>query len=293
MARHDSPVIIEVALNGPRSSDPETLAADGLACLAEGAAIVHQHDRSTDPDVMAADSAAMYRLVLAERPDAILYPTSALGGDITHRWRHHAPLHEEGLIRMAFADPGSVNLGRVGAREGETPSNFVYTNTFADFHYELDRCREWGLGPSIAIFEPGFLQAALAYERAGRLPAGAFVKLYFSGGRTGRGGWTFGLSATRSALDAYLDMLRDSALPWAVAVLGGDCVGSGMARMALEAGGHVRVGLEDWAGDPPAARNVDLVRAAVQLCAEVGRPCATPDQASELLGLRDRLPTGK
>ena len=166
MARHDIPVIIEVALNGPRSSDPETLAADGLACLAEGAAIVHQHDRTPDPDIMAADSAAMYRLVLAERPDAIVYPTSALGGDIEHRWRHHAPLHEAGLIRMAFADPGSVNLGRVGALEGETPSSFVYTNTFADIRYGFDLCVQHRLGPSIAIFEPGFLQVVLAYQEA-------------------------------------------------------------------------------------------------------------------------------
>ena len=285
MARVDLPVIIEVALNGPRASDPSTLAADGLACLAEGAAIVHQHDRSSDPDVMAADSAEMYRLVLAERPDALLYPTSALGGDIEHRWRHHVPLHAEGLIRMAFADPGSVNLGRVGARDGETPSGFVYTNSFADLAYKLDRCREWGLGPNMAMFEPGFLQATLAYERAGRLPAGAFVKLYFSGGRTGRGGWTFGLPATRRALDAYLELMEGSQVPWAVAVLGGDCVRSGMARMALEAGGHLRVGLEDWAGDPPGPRNVELVRAAVDLCAEVGRPVATPDEAAELLGL--------
>ena len=43
-------------------------------------------------------------------------------------------------------------------------------------------------------------------------------------------------------------MLDGCDLPWAVAVIGGDVVGSGLARLALERGGHVRVGLEDYAG---------------------------------------------
>jgi len=282
------PVIIEVALNGPRASTPDALAADALACLAEGAAIVHQHDRASDPDTMASDGEAMYRAVLAERPDAIVYPTSALGGDIEYRWRHHVELHRHGLLRMALADPGSVNLGRVGVREGESPSSFVYANSFADFAYKIDRCRDLDLAPNIAIFEPGWLQTVLAYEQAGRLPRSAFVKLYFSGGLTGRGGYTFGLPATAPSFAAYLAMLDGVSFQWAVAVLGGDCVQSGMARRALEAGGHVRVGHEDWAGPQPAPSNAELVRAAVALCAEVGRPVATPDEAAALLGMRPR-----
>lgn len=287
MARVDVPVIIEVALNGPRASTPAALAAEAVACVDEGAAIVHQHDRASDPATMEADSAEMYATVLAERPEVLLYPTSALGGDIEHRWRHNVALAQRGLLRMAFADPGSVNLGRVGARAGETPSSFVYENTMADFAYKLDQCRALGLAPNIAIFEPGWLQVVLAHEREGGLPPGTFVKLYFSGGLTGRGGYAFGLPATRRGLDAYLEMMEHASFPWAVAVLGGDCVASGMAQMALEAGGHLRVGHEDWAGprggDVPS--NAELVRAAVRLCAEVGRPVAGPAEAAALLAV--------
>jgi uncharacterized protein (DUF849 family) len=39
-----------------------------------------------------------------------------------------------------------------------------------------------------------------------------------------------------------------TALPWPVAVLGGDVVGCGLARAAIENGDHVRVVLEDYAG---------------------------------------------
>src|SRR5258708_15115044 len=98
----------------------------------------------------------------------------------------------------------------------------------------------------MAIFEPGFLRTALAWWRAGRLPAGAFVKLYFGGdhgylGGKGKGA-TFGLPPTRTALAAYLELLDGCDLPWSVAALGGDVVASGLARAAVEAGGHIHVG---------------------------------------------------
>src|SRR6185437_15919956 len=49
-------------------------------------------------------------------------------------------------------------------------------------------------------------------------------------------------------LEAYLELLEPSGLPWSVAVLGGDVVGCGLAELAIRRGGHVRVGLEDYAG---------------------------------------------
>ena len=75
-------------------------------------------------------------------------------------------------------------------------------------------------------------------------------------------------------------------MPWAVAVLGGDVIASGMARWALEAGGHLRVGLEDYAG-PDTPTNAELLQQAIALCEEVGRPLATRAQAATLLGLKD------
>ena len=95
---------------------------------------------------------------------------------------------------------------------------------------------------------------------------------------------SFGLPPTRAALDAYLDMLDGSALPWAVAVIGGDVVDSGMAKLALERGGHLRVGLEDYAG-ARRPRNIELVEEAVALARAVGRPVASCAQAAAMLGL--------
>jgi len=68
-----------------------------------------------------------------------------------------------------------------------------------------------------------------------------------------------------------------------VAVLAGDVVASGMAREALERGGHVRVGLEDAAGARNCS-NAELVDEVVALADEVGRRVATPAEAAKLFG---------
>jgi uncharacterized protein (DUF849 family) len=57
-----------------------------------------------------------------------------------------------------------------------------------------------------------------------------------------------------------------------------------VARAALERGAHLHVGLEDFAGDRTPT-NVELVREAVALCADVGRPVATCAEAAAILDL--------
>ena len=75
------------------------------------------------------------------------------------------------------------------------------------------------------------------------------VRLYFGGTELeADGGFWFGLQPTEAALDAYLELLGDCPLPWSVAVLGGDLFESDLPALALERGGHLRVGLEDHKG---------------------------------------------
>jgi hypothetical protein len=148
----------------------------------------------------------------------------------------------------------------------------------ADVEYMFARSGELRAAPSISVFEPGFLRTTLAWQRGGRLPPGAMVKLYFGGELE------FGLRPTVTALEAYLELLEPSGLPWSVAVLGGDVVGCGMAELAIRRGGHVRVGLEDYAG-PGEPSNLDLLRAAVALIAGLGHAPASTAQARQILGV--------
>jgi uncharacterized protein (DUF849 family) len=58
-----------------------------------------------------------------------------------------------------------------------------------------------------------------------------------------------------------------------------------VARLALERGGHLHVGLEEHFDPDHKPTNVELVEQAVALVHEVGRPVATDEQAADLLDL--------
>ena len=107
------------------------------------------------------------------------------------------------------------------------------------------------------------------------------VRLYLcgSGPFLGSASFLFGLPPTIAALEAYLDMLGGSQLSW---MLCGDVVGSGMAELAIRRGGHVRVGLEDYAGRGEPT-NAELVSRVAELAVRAGRPLATPQEAAQIL----------
>lgn len=283
------PVIIECAINGATSKrvnphvpvEPAEIARDALACFEAGAAIVHNHiDRmGLDEDAATLRYLEGWRPVLEARPDALVYPTVHFGASIGYE--HLIPLAAAGL-RVGIVDPGSVNLGGVD-KNGVPRGGIVYANSFDTIGRAFAICREHELGPSLAIYEPGFLRAAIAWWRSGELPRGSMFKLYFA---TDHGylGAPFGLPPTVTALDAYLEILDGCDVPWAVSCVGGDVVQSDVARPALERGGHLHLGLEFYRGDR-APTNAALVAEAVALCESVGRPVATPDEAARILDL--------
>ena len=293
-----SPAMIEVALNGQTSKqvNPNVprasveIAECALACIEAGACIVHTHiaDIMVPGEQAAAAYLEHFRPILAERPDALVYPTLGFGATVQERYAHLRIVAQEGGLRIGFVDPGSVNLG--GADPDGVPLRieFAYTNTPAEIHWAFELHHSLLLGPSIAIFEPGFLRHALAYHRAGRLPAGSLIKFYMGGdyGYMGQGhkGVSFGLPPTPWGLDVYLALFGDCELPWSVGVLGGDVFEHDLARHALERGGHLHVGLEDYMGsDKPT--NEEIVARSVELCEEVGVPVATTTDAERILGL--------
>lgn len=292
----EQPVIIECAINGvgrkernphiPRS--PDEVKADSLACLDAGAAIIHAHNSSIRLVGQEAvdDYVAAWRDILDERPDTLWYPTGVVASSTEDRILHHELLAGLGLIRMAYVDPGSTNTG--WADEDGLPVGSPYINTYDHIRAAFEQCERRRLAPAIAIYEPGWLNTTLAYHRAGRLPAGAMVKLYFGDewGLLGRSrGVSFGLPPTANALLAYLDMLEGSGLAWSVSAWGGDLMRSPVARMAVELGGHLHVGLEEHFDPDRQPTNVELLEEAVALCREVGRPVATCAQAAEILGV--------
>jgi 3-keto-5-aminohexanoate cleavage enzyme len=289
-------VVIEVAMNGetPKSRNPHVprsaaeIAADGIATIREGAAVLHNHIH--DPFLTGSAAADAYGRgwcgILERHPDALLCPTMAAGANESARIAHFDRCSNTYGARLAPLDPGSMNMPLSGGEPGKARM-LSYVNSMDSIESFLAEMRRLNLAASMGIYEPGFLRAAVAFQRAGKLPKGSVAKLYFFGGRNYFDGTScigFGLSPTAAALDAYLEIIGDSGLPWAAAVVGGCVFESGMAKLAVERGGHVRVGLEDYAGGRSPS-NLELLREVVGLARSMGREPATPGQARHLLGL--------
>lgn len=287
-------MILEVALNGTTTRDrnphvpraPGEITEQALDVLGRGAAIVHNHN---DEPMFTVDGVhavepylAAWQPVLDRHPAALLYPTMAAGArdiPVRRRWAHVEELARRRMGGLTLVDPGSVNVGLLD--DGSCPDAAApepYQNSFADTEYMFARTAELAAGPSISIFEPGFLRTTLTLHRHGRVPPGAIVKLYFADRLQ------FGLPPTPAALEAYLELLEPSGLPWSVAVLGGDVVASGLAELAVRRGGHLRVGLEDYAG-PATPSNRELLEDALRLLDRVGATPADPVTARRILGL--------
>src|SRR5690242_11360788 len=192
-----TPVILELAVNGPtpRSANPrvprtpDEIAEVALRGIERGAAIVHNHN---DEPMFTADGVhavepylRAWQPILDRHPDALLYPTMAAGARgiaVRDRWAHVEELARRGMGGMTLVDPGSVNVGMTAAATvAAAAADGAYQNSYADLEYMFARTGELGAAPSISIFEPGFLRTALALHRAGRVPPGALVKLYFGG----------------------------------------------------------------------------------------------------------------
>ena len=181
-------------------------------------------------------------------------------------------------VPMCAFDPGSTNIGAPGP--GGLPVGGVYAVSYDDVRFAFEFCERMGMGPALGIYEPNALRTTLAWQRAGRLPAGSMVKLYF-GGEYGllstEPGVSFGLMPTEAGLLAYLDMLEGSGLPWSVSVWGGDLMQTPIAKLALERGGHLHIGVEEFYSKQRSPSNEELIREARALCDTVGRPLASFD----------------
>jgi 3-keto-5-aminohexanoate cleavage enzyme len=292
----DRPVIIEAAINGVNDHDrnpnipttPEAIAECAIQCLDAGASIIHAHNENVllDPEDAAQAYLAAWGPVLADRPDTLWYPTltGVASKPVEEKYRHYALIADQVPLQFAVVDPGCTNFGNPDS-EG-LPVGHAYVNSYSDIRASFEVCQRLGLGPSIAIYEPGFMQTVLAYHRAGRLPAGSMVKFYFGGpwGMFAKGlGVTFGLPPTEYALRAYVEMVEETGLPWSVSVWGGDLMATPVPSLALELGGHLHVGLEEHFDPDRKPTNVELVEEAVDLCERVGRPVARPDEASQMI----------
>lgn len=286
--------VIEIALNGMTTKEQnphvprtvEEIVEDGLRCLDAGASVVHHHNDEPNFGGATRHCAGPYidvwTRLRASRPGLLLHPTMAgatSDSTIEERFAHVVELYDAGLSPVATCDAGTLALAFPAAPpDGVRSLPQTFGNPATDVDWILRWCREREVPVHISIFEPGFLRLILAHHEAGSLPRQVKIQLYLGGDRM-----LFGLPANPGGLRAYLDMLAGTGLTWMAAVFGGDVAGSGIAALAIEMGGHVRVGLEDHHAPPRQPRNEELVAEVTQLCRSAGRPPASVEDAPKIL----------
>lgn len=253
MAAH---VWLEVALNGPwsRSRQPripvlaDEIFEDAMRCVEAGASILHFH--AYDPVTgRQRDDFDIYAPIIERirsRADVICYPTIPFAGSVdapaplAPAQRFHAveKLLQAGLIEWAVVDPGSTNISHYAdipvGKEG-----FVYANPESHIRHGLALAQKYGITPSYAIYEPGFMRLGAALHKACPGTPVPIYRLMFSDHIA------FGFPPADWALDAYLKLLALEApdSPWMVAGLGVEI--EPLIEAVVARGGHVRVGLED------------------------------------------------
>ena len=268
---------------------PEEIARDAAECREAGASIVHYHARdpesgapSADPELYA-ETARRIRSVC----DAIVLPTLGAGTipDLDERFAHVDAMARSPETRadMVPLDLATLNLPLWSpGTESVGGDELAYQNTVGSLKFLAQRARAVGVMPMAAIWNVASLRLLEAFVETGVLPRGIWAELFLT-----EGGLIAGHPGTRRGLDALLDFLPESAeCVWAVGCYGGSLLD--IAEYAIERGGHVALGLGDFAypelgsGEP---RNAEVIEAVAEIARRKGRALATPDEARAALGL--------
>jgi uncharacterized protein (DUF849 family) len=296
--KEDTPVILEVAINGGTTKKinptaPETpaeISAEIIKCLDAGATIVHAHSNQPSSDVDAAAQAYIdaFRPVREKHPHGIIYPTANFDPKVYHENRtvwpseiqsgHYRPIAEAGLANMILLDTGVVPIAAFDEQGMMHDEGFWWYGFWPnDNKLVIDTCNELGCGASISVFEPGWMKNVVAMAHAGTLPRGSKLNIYFADYR-----YSGMAPPIPEALQLYLHMIEGLDLKWSVGLIGNDIMETPLAQMALERGGSFRVGLEDWGKGPS---NLEQLERAKAMINKVGRPIVSGAEAIEYLDI--------
>jgi 3-keto-5-aminohexanoate cleavage enzyme len=246
---------------------PKEIADSVYEAWQAGASIAHIHVRDKDGSP-SMDFGAFTETVerIRERCDIIINLTSSGGLNLEEEDRLRiCELHPE----LASFDAGSMNFGST-----------VFLNP-PDFLERLaQKMQESQVKPEIEVFEAGMINNALQIAKKGLIKPPFHFQFVL--------GVPGGMTATSKNL-LFLSEIIPTGSTWSVIGIGKDQLA--MNTMAIVMGGHVRVGMEDnvyYRKGELAKTNAQFVERIVRISRESGRDVATPSEAREMLGLRNK-----
>ena len=274
----DNKVILTVAHTGawPTKENnpnvplqPKEIADDVYACWKAGASVSHIHVRDDE------NKSSMDYNKFKETVDLIrstdceivlnLTTSGKLGLSDEDRMQHVIDLKPE----MASYDCGSMNWLHSAV--------FENSPTFLEKLGNTMQAND--VKPEIEVFDAGMVYNALYYLKQGVLKPPLHFQLCM--------GAAGGMTATVENL-VYLHSILPKDCTW-----GGFGVGKGhmpLLYTIVALGGHVRVGMEDnvlYQKGVLAESNVQFVERAKRIIEEFGKEVATPDEARQILGLKN------
>lgn len=271
-----TPVIITVAITGaiPRKAENPAVPispAEQIESTHEayeaGATIAHIHVRN--PDETPSSDPELFRQV----QEGVVRHCPGMIVQFSTGGRGRSQAERGGALSlrpdMASLATGSVNFP---AQIYENPPQLI--DNLAQTMLDHD------IKPEIEVFDLAMLYNAQALVGRGLLCAPAHVQFVL--------GIPNSLPARRKVLEFLISELQDvmPTATWTAAGIGKAQLE--VNRWALELGGHTRTGLEDnifFERGRLARSNGELVARVADLCAEAGRPVATPATARQLLRL--------
>ncbi len=233
-----------------------------------GASIIHLHVREDDgtPTQDVARFEEVIKAIKKACPDVIIQPSTggAVGMSNDERLQPIALSPE-----MCTLDCGSVNFG----------TNEVFINTEEDIIYFAEKIYEKKILPELECFGKMHVDTVLRLFQKGIIKD----HLHFS--------FVLGMVGGMSASERDFNFLKESIPKEATySVAGIGRYEFSLARLAIQDGGHVRVGLEDnlyLEKGVKAKGNKELVEKVVKIAKEYNREIATPKETRKILKIKE------
>lgn len=259
---------------------PAEIAADARACRAAGAALVHAHARTPDGalDLTPQATAEMTAAIRANSDILIAPPLlNRPGADDDERLaglRAGEERSGEPGADFVVVEMGTTNFDLVDPDRGDfATTDRVFTTTAASQIRFIAQSRRWGLPVLATSFGGGWTRAIGTHRAGGRLVGPLLVLLVHGGPEfpAAHPADLAGLAAHRALLPP------DDDIDWMVSAHRADVLD--IAEEAIAAGGHIAIGVGDFAHPHLGApSNADLVRRVAGIGQRHGRPVATPEQ---------------
>lgn len=260
------------------------IAEDAVRCREVGASIIHFHARK--PDGAPAFGSEAYREVVAairERSDILIHTT--LGGpdrvaSADDRIAHIVKLSEQGY-RPDFVplDMGTSNIDTFDtARRSFRSDEATYVNTTRTLRQFAETLARLGVKPYLQIWNVPMLRWVAAFVMAGFVKLPLFMNFTMSSEQA----FLAVHPGTAKGLSAYLDFLPESVpIEWGATLAGDDI--ARVAEMIIDRGGHISVGLGDYAYD--GLKNWQVADKIVRLATKLGCEIATPADVKQMLAM--------